>query len=350
MTDKIMAKIPHLITRGKTYYFRMRVPLDLVDLYRKKEILVSLGTKDFLAAKRKVSIETARHLHEFEEKRKHSLANPLVELTPDEVERIADEFFHDVLAGDEAERKSQRISEGHRVGIEVLEEHARPVYAGDGRYDESRRWIAKMARNFAEGLNLKVAPESEADLIYAFAQASIRAVEAIEDRDKGKVVPTPALASAQPISVHSVSNSALSITLSEVVKKYSFEQTNAGNWTEKTAYENQAVFNLIITIIGDITASDFGFVHAVSFKETLLRLPANINKSPLYRGKTVSEILEMPDVKPMSITTANKYLTRLSSLLRWACDHGYVLKNFAESEYSHQNFHRFASQPCHVIA
>lgn len=163
----------------------MRVPLDLVDHYEKDEIKFGLKTKEFVAAKRKIAIETPHHLHEFEEIRKHSIADSLVELPPpDELKLIADEFLDGVLAGDEAERKSQRVSQGHRIGIEVLEEPARPVYAGDGRYDGSRRWIAQMAHNFAESLNLKVASESDADLIYAVVRASIRAVEAIDDRDK----------------------------------------------------------------------------------------------------------------------------------------------------------------------
>jgi integrase len=332
MNDTTMAKYPHLDTRGLNYYFRMRVPVDLLKHYGKEEIKFSLRTKDYAEAKRKVAIETARYFNEFEQVRKHDLAKPLMKITPEDIQRIADEFTHDVLAGDEAERKSGSVSREHQVAIEVLEEHARPVLAGDGRHDDSRRWIARMVHNFVDGLNFKLAPNSEAEseLIYALSAASIRVVDAISERDKGKVVPTPMTAYAAVPNVAYRSNNDPSSRLSDVIKKYSLEQTSAGNWTEKTALENRAVFKLLITIIGDLSVSDFGFFHAVKFKETIVRLPANLNKSPLYRDRKVHEILDMTGVKPMSITTVNKYLTRLSSLLDWACKHGYVPKNFAE--------------------
>lgn len=332
MNDKTMPKIPHMDTRGSTYYFRMRVPLDLLEHYGKEEIKFSLKTKEYAEAKRKAAIETARQFTEFEQVRKGALMSPLRKMSPEDIQRAADEFTHDLLSGDEAERKSGGVSRGHLFAIEVLEGHARPVSAGDSRHDDSRRWMAKMVHNFVENLNLKVAPKSEAEseLIYAFAQASIRAVDAIEERNRGKVVPTPENAAKAVLSGLVGLQSDNSITLSEVIKKYCLEQSNAGNWTEKTALENRAVFELLITVIGDISASDFGFFHAITFKETLVRLPANLKKSRLYRDKKVHEILEMPDVTPMSITTVNKYLTRLSSLLDWSCKHGHVTKNFAE--------------------
>jgi integrase len=330
MTEKTMPKIPHLEIRGSTYYFRMRVPLDLLEHYDKEEFKSSLGTKDYAEAKRKAAIKTAHHFNEFENIRKHALSKPLTQLSPEEIQRIADEFARDVLAGDEAERKSGSVSRGHQCGIEVLEEHARPVLAGDERQVDSRRWVARMVHNFVESLNVKIAPNSDAEteLIYALSAASVRAVDAIRERDKGKVVPTPEDASTAVLSAgHRLQKS---VRLSTVIQKYSLEQKNSGEWTEKTALENRAVFKLLIAIIGDVLASDLEFVHAVSFKETLQRLPPNLNKARRYREKTIAQILEMSEVETMSVTTVNKYLTRLSSLLEWASKHGYVPKNYAK--------------------
>ncbi|WP_369793032.1 DUF6538 domain-containing protein [Vogesella sp. EB] len=41
-----MSRTTHVVRRGATYYFRLRVPADLVDHYGKQEITFSLKTKD----------------------------------------------------------------------------------------------------------------------------------------------------------------------------------------------------------------------------------------------------------------------------------------------------------------
>jgi len=41
-----MSKHTRLKRRGAVYYFRVKIPADLVEHYGKREILESLGTKD----------------------------------------------------------------------------------------------------------------------------------------------------------------------------------------------------------------------------------------------------------------------------------------------------------------
>ena len=47
-----MARLTYLLRRGASYYFRVRVPLDLIDIVGKTEIVKALGTKDENEAKR----------------------------------------------------------------------------------------------------------------------------------------------------------------------------------------------------------------------------------------------------------------------------------------------------------
>ena len=62
----------------------------------------------------------------------------------------------------------------------------------------------------------------------------------------------------------------------------------------------------------------------------LHKLPANINKSKVYRDRSIQEILGLDDVKPMAIKTLKKKIQKLSGLLKWASLRGYIDKNYAE--------------------
>ena len=117
--------------------------------------------------------------------------------------------------------------------------------------------------------------------------------------------------------------------LNDIIEKYTAEQTTSGQWTRKSQLENEATYRLATRIIGNISSSHITFEHIRNYKDTLRHLPANINKNPLYKEKSIDAILAMHP-KPMAINTINKNISRLSSLLKWAMKHGYIAMNYAE--------------------
>lgn len=121
----------HLQRRGSSgnYYFRVRIPSDLLEVYApKKEIVFSLKTKDPKEAKARCRVEAVRVDQEFEEHRRRlelerrqqeqlaqsqeagKASSPAASLTdldsiPDyELDRLAVLYLHEVLAHDEQER------------------------------------------------------------------------------------------------------------------------------------------------------------------------------------------------------------------------------------------------------
>ena len=64
-----MASQIHVFNRSGTYYFRRRVPKDLLSLYPSSQIIFSLKTKDRKEADRLARIESVRLDQEFEQKR-----------------------------------------------------------------------------------------------------------------------------------------------------------------------------------------------------------------------------------------------------------------------------------------
>jgi len=108
-----------------------------------------------------------------------------------------------------------------------------------------------------------------------------------------------------------------SLLLSTLVEDYKRDRLAANKWTSKTQDENLAVYKLCIDIIGDLPLNEIGDEQALAYVETLKKLPANMNKMPAYRGKSISEII-MLNPAPMATRTINKSLERVSSLFKFA--------------------------------
>ncbi|ABA47761.1 phage integrase family protein [Burkholderia pseudomallei] len=69
-----MSVIPNTQKRGNVYYFRRKVPVDLLSHYSVKVILASLGTTDYGTAKARAAELTAKTNREFSELRGHKSA------------------------------------------------------------------------------------------------------------------------------------------------------------------------------------------------------------------------------------------------------------------------------------
>ena len=108
-----------------------------------------------------------------------------------------------------------------------------------------------------------------------------------------------------------------SLLFSKLIEDYKRDRLAANKWTPKTQDENLAVYKLCIDIIGDLPLSEIGEDHALTYVETLKMLPANMNKMPAYRGKSISEIIAL-NPPPMATRTINKSLERISSLFKYA--------------------------------
>jgi integrase len=104
---------------------------------------------------------------------------------------------------------------------------------------------------------------------------------------------------------------------SELIEDYKRNRLAGNKWTPTTQKENLAAYNLFMEIIGDLPIDDIDEDRALIYVETLKKLPANMNKMPAYRDKSISEILAL-NPPPMATRTFNKNLERISSLFKFA--------------------------------
>lgn len=132
----------------------------------------------------------------------------------------------------------------------------------------------------------------------------------------------------QPVTIQQTSMSCDCIQhpLHEVIEEYTHDKQAA--WTTKTCLEYGGYFRLIQDIIGDVDVATITRDTIRSFRDTLCKLPANLYKR--FPGKTIAEVLLMDIKQPMSLTTVNKLLTLLGSVMRHSVKEGYIKDNPVE--------------------
>ncbi len=121
--------------------------------------------------------------------------------------------------------------------------------------------------------------------------------------------------------------------LADLVNAFFEEGDRAKSWTSKTRQELEAIYALALEILGAQTPlASLGRKDFARLKEMLARIPTNRSKDPRYRGKSALELagMDIPKTDLMSVTTINKYIIRVGSVLKWGVLHGYLTANYAE--------------------
>jgi integrase len=126
--------------------------------------------------------------------------------------------------------------------------------------------------------------------------------------------------------------------ITDVISKYESEMLSAGNWTDKTYRENHATNMLFVNLVGDKELNTLETSDVREFKECIRNLPVNHSKLKKTRYTPVTELVKQDHNHPtLSITSINKHLEKISTLLRWAERNGYVEKNVASGITIKQN-------------
>lgn len=118
------------------------------------------------------------------------------------------------------------------------------------------------------------------------------------------------------------------LRLNEVMEEY--EKEHGRNWRPKTKMEFEGSCRIVVAVMGNTGIKDITRNSVKELRDKLLRLPANMFKKAEYIGMSVREILELKDVRPMSVSSVNKHLAWLSSVLKFSVREGYILANIAE--------------------
>lgn len=87
----------------------------------------------------------------------------------------------------------------------------------------------------------------------------------------------------------------------------------------KTMDEYRSALDLFITVMGDQRIGEIDEETVGKYFGILKKLPANMQRLPVYRGKTPAQILKM-NPPPQSLRTVSKKMERVSTMFGWAID------------------------------
>jgi hypothetical protein len=301
------------------YYFRLRLPADLTRWFpEREEIRKSLKTKD----RQKARLHSTRH-SERAEKTFFLIRSGL--MTDTEIMKLADDYLRDTLDRNDRERleSDSRIDRDELTGevvgsvvpysqwaeepFKVLEGNSSP---------EMERILERFL--VSKGLGADSTSLEYKKLLREISRVHLESLRIDERRDVGDFSDPYYLAEKEPLVVPSTVSQPVErpetpssgLLLSKLIDLYSEEKLAKGKWTPKTQHEVTASLTIFVKILGDIDV------------QTLSR-PALVNCLTKIQALKVKG-------KPVAARTVKKYMVTLSSVLKWAAQNSYVVKNQAE--------------------
>lgn len=356
-----MARLSYLLRRGASYYARARVPLDLVDIVGKKELVKALGTKDENEAKRlmwPVVEEWTRHFDDLRSRRT---------MTADDKAHATWQHYEGTLERYERAQRSlptradidaekARIIERANSG-EIA--NTDPLTVFDATLDLE---VMKNARQFGEdtrrtkldALQNHLA-EGETALIIAHVddyadanrllvdathpdwkdtarqmiRAEIEGLKRTVERDKGDYSGTPADPIVKPATGTARGGAAPGEAIMELFENYARENPN--QIKPDTLAQARRDVGLFVEYVG----STFP-VHRIDkkavreWKALLLQYPVKATETKAFEGMKLAQIVKHNQTvkKPViSTTTVNRYLSGFSAFCTWLTNHGYLPAN-----------------------
>jgi len=321
------------LSRHNIFYFRIIVTVDTNGCYVKHEYRRSLATRDPALARQlgramRVCLEECCDFRRVDvmdwPELKQILDQRLLQLIANEQDHVTKKGPYPVGMEDVWECNTLPYQQ------EVLGEMTSAMLGGS---EISRTWVPKFLSTMVDqilkehNIDLSASEKQYRQFCEAVLQMNMaftRERIAINRRARS-------FGAAQSLSADDTASvPAISKTLvSKVVDEYCNEMIAGGNWTEKTQAEYRAAFALFIKVVNDMPITSVDYEVSKHFKSTLQRLPSNMSKKALYKGKTIAEIsaIQIPQEHRLSITKVNQNVSRVSSLMKWAQRNGYAQNN-----------------------
>ena len=109
-----------------------------------------------------------------------------------------------------------------------------------------------------------------------------------------------------------------------------FLDLRKGTISEKLLGEYRVLTDEFIEIIGNIPVSSLSKESIRTYIKTQMKLPINRKKNPKYRDLSIVEIMKLKGVKPQSRLNVNKFLSRLTTFMRFGISQGYIKENYID--------------------
>ena len=351
-------KVPSfLYLKQGIFYYRRRLPIDLMHRLNKSEVRISLRT-----GHRAQALRLARDLHtRFQRALKVNSVSSfeeLQDLLQREVDAILNEPDKRIVAPDEIRRRINgylrylldRDAQSDDAPLSVYITHPDGATERLGMdtffleaacerqdclnlYTDIETWLPVsimelLSDNVFERREIGHDNALAIAKSYMAMQVALRKVQAA--RVKGDYGPEQAYYSAEStpyprMESHAIAASASdkhpqqpAILISELMQRYTTTRLADGAWKEHSLKDHTSRLGNLIDLLGDKAAVTVTREDMRELRDTLRRLPPSRKKSPKYRDKSIAEILAMPYSTTLSIKTVNIIVEAISSMYEWA--------------------------------
>jgi integrase len=299
----------NLVKRGNMFYYRARVPADLVPVLKRTERWLSLQTRDEAEAKRRIRAKQVELDHEYETLRARRAAH--APLSPEAAERLGLLFVEQELRDDEEWRRNGTT----RANLDAWEDIATDDLAdwreavATGRLDRAQtrqfnEWVEELTKAGHVGA---LADTDRRLMQYEFVKANVRALELRLGRNKGTVAPIPRTTPETPLRVPQVQlaptsqhNGTSSLLLSEAFERWNAER----QLSDRTKADWDRALRLFVGLHGDIPLTQVTKAHLVAIKDSMV-------------------------AKGRAANTVEKMIGAHSTVFRWCVDNGLLAVNVA---------------------
>lgn len=272
MKDDEMYRHPRLQKRGNFYYFRAKVPVDLLACYEGTEIKFSLRTRDQQIAWQRVQLESLRLDREFDERRKSAVQDtaPLTVITSiddDFIAKLKASFLRDSLDCDTDLRTSPFGEVDYELRQEHLEQQLAALRQANRTGDTSL--IEGLLKVFlrSQGYELRLPDRDYRRLSLAFLQGYTKTIQSIALRDEGELVEPEVLAPSSSLLPRPTARPVLAqITWNQLFEKW----RNATVRRAKTADEFQRILKAFESFTKGMSPAEVGKRQVLDFRDHLL--------------------------------------------------------------------------------
>ena len=335
-----MAKYPGLMRRGTKWYLRLRVPADLMDEVGKKEIWRTLGTGDYgkAVSRYKMVLGEVEALLESARRRRRGGD---ADVSDAELRRLVSMWFGG-LDRTVADIDHGRFGDARREALATLDEDIGVLVGG------AEEQVAPAVQKQADALlgTAGVVLDKAGDRYAGLCADVRRAMLETARRSRSRIAGEPAGRVFDPAfavpGVGAEPRDAGAVTLAELVER--FLDDPAGDRGAKAAHDYRVILRYLTefvpkdTPVGEVTRD-----HCRQVAALLKRMPANASKRKALRRLRPLQAAAQAGrlgLSPMSPTTANSYIGKMSGLFRWAAREGLVDRNVAERLMLPEDTHR----------
>ncbi|NYS26503.1 site-specific integrase [Rhodobacteraceae bacterium 2376] len=359
-----MARISHLVRRGSAYSARIRVPLDLVEIVGKRELVKALGTTEEAEAKRRLYPVIANWQREFDDLRARRALVPA-----DRDHAVWDHYTATLDRDDEARAKlpGDIEIEAERAAVFAKAERGEiastdPFVIFDATLDlkvkqaagelaaEARKAkLAELRKHLSKGETALIAHEVDdylrrnrllvdrgtpdwISLARHMMRAEIEALQRTLERDRGDFSGQPTDPLVKPATGQRREVARPGEAIMEIFEVFARE--NKRGVSKDRINQCRRDIGTFIDVVGaSFPISKITKVEVREWKQLLTQYPVKATETKAFAGMNIRQIVKANAQlgKPViADRTVNRYLSSLSAFMSWAVDNGYLDRNPVE--------------------